>query len=476
MISAQVAFGTKIPTPRMSNNGSYKSVNKSQQKELRQLSGHMLRGTDAFKKIGAMEGNRILDIAVALPWRNQEVLDQLIYDITNPNSEKFQQYLLAGEFVDQFSPNDTEVDKTTSYLKKHGLTVKSVAANRLLIHAQGPVKNINAMFHTEINYYQDKNGKQFFAPAYELQVDKSLNITGVVGLENRFKPQRAGKIEPLKTPSQTKTDIDSNELSVCASPAPGLTPSDIQMAYSLSPLPNRGAGQTIALYEQNTYEQTDIDCYNSNFSITPGGTKTNIFVGWSGTGENNTDNPEPTVDIEMLYALAPDANIRVYIGDPQCNQIGHLSCFAVLLDTYNQMAIDHSSFPINVISTSYGLAETLIASQQVLLEYQIFQQMATQGQTIFAASGDDGSYDDKVTLSVDDPASQPLVVGVGGTSLFLNGDGIYNHETGWSNDMNPLRSSVVVVGLASFLAFLIGKKNRFCRPRFVEEPTLLTVN
>ena len=44
-------------------------------------------------------------------------------------------------------------------------------------------------------------------------------------------------------------------------------------------------------------------------------------------------------------------------------------------------------------------------------------QMAAQGQTIFAAAGDSGAYDDGSSLSVDDPSSQPYMVGVGGTKL-----------------------------------------------------------
>ena len=52
--------------------------------------------------------------------------------------------------------------------------------------------------------------------------------------------------------------------------------------------------------------------------------------------------------------------------------------------------------------------------------------MAAQGQTLYAAAGDCGSYDqennsgDCITTNgyrVDDPASQPYVTGVGGTSL-----------------------------------------------------------
>ena len=57
--------------------------------------------------------------------------------------------------------------------------------------------------------------------------------------------------------------------------------------------------------------------------------------------------------------------------------------------------------------------------------------MVSQGQTVIAASGDSGAYDDGSRLSVDDPSSQPFVFGVGGTSLYVNTDGSYHSETSW---------------------------------------------
>ncbi len=51
-------------------------------------------------------------------------------------------------------------------------------------------------------------------------------------------------------------------------------------------------------------------------------------------------------------------------------------------------------------------------------ENTLFQEAATQGQSVFAAAGDSGSDDcGNGTPSVDDPASQPDVTGVGGTHL-----------------------------------------------------------
>ncbi len=62
--------------------------------------------------------------------------------------------------------------------------------------------------------------------------------------------------------------------------------------------------------------------------------------------------------------------------------------------------------------------------------------MAAQGQTIFAASGDSGAYDNRSNtslLSVDDPAAQPYMTAAGGTSLTTAGaGGAWKSETTWS--------------------------------------------
>ena len=104
-----------------------------------------------------------------------------------------------------------------------------------------------------------------------------------------------------------------------------------------------------------------------------------------------------------------------------------------------------------MISSSWGECETAIqlaapGTQQV--ENYLFEEAAAQGQTVFAASGDTGSDDCAGTqfhsnkaeppyLSVDDPASQPDVVGVGGTSLLSDVQPLANEaEHAWNDGAN----------------------------------------
>ena len=65
------------------------------------------------------------------------------------------------------------------------------------------------------------------------------------------------------------------------------------------------------------------------------------------------------------------------------------------------------------MSTSWGLYETGVGKSAINAESTIYQKMATQGQSLFAAAGDNGAYDagGDTKLEVDDPASQPYVTG-----------------------------------------------------------------
>src|SRR5215813_6452518 len=78
---------------------------------------------------------------------------------------------------------------------------------------------------------------------------------------------------------------------------------------------------------------------------------------------------------------------------------------------------------VRVISESYGLCEHYQDPRSANAVTLLYEQAAVQGQTIVASSGDDGSEGclqndgNKNRLSVNFPASDPLVLGVGGTRI-----------------------------------------------------------
>ena len=58
---------------------------------------------------------------------------------------------------------------------------------------------------------------------------------------------------------------------------------------------------------------------------------------------------------------------------------------------------------------------------------QIFQQFAAQGQSLFIASGDFGAF----SSAIDEPADDPYVTIVGGTTLTTNSAAEWESETIW---------------------------------------------
>jgi kumamolisin len=177
----------------------------------------------------------------------------------------------------------------------------------------------------------------------------------------------------------------------------------------------------MAVYELDGYNSSDIAQYASYFGISSPPALQNVYVdGYNGAAGSGV--AEVTLDIELMMAVAPQAS-RILVYEGPNSESG-------AIDTFAQIANDNQA---QSISTSWGSVENGNSSAYLQSENTIFMQMAAQGQSIYAASGDSGAYENGSTLSVLDPASQPYVVATGGTTLSLNSDSSYNHESTWSS-------------------------------------------
>src|SRR5205085_5727428 len=108
-------------------------------------------------------------------------------------------------------------------------------------------------------------------------------------------------------------------------------------------------------------------------------------------------------------------------------------------DLFNAIVSDDRA---QVVSVSWGQCEQLQGTSEAEAESTLFEEAAIQGQSIVAATGDEGSEDCNQTagvpdpqLAVDDPGSQPFVTGVGGTTLSSLGPP--PSESVWNNGGNP---------------------------------------
>lgn len=393
------------------------------------LPGHAPAAVATARALGRVAAQEPIHLALTLPLRDQADLDDLLARLYNPSDPLYGQYLTSAQFAERYGPTQADYDAVAAFARSRGLTVTATHSNRAVLDVAGPAGMVEAAFGLHLLRYQGADGRLFHAPdaVPAVPADIAARLTGVVGLDDaqvwhthnrRLAPDplAAPSLAPALTPYVLPSQIGSG-------PGGGLTPSDIKTAYNLNDTTLTGGGQTLGLFELDGYTPSDITTYEDTFGL-PHVPLQNVLVdGYSGAA--GADAVEVTLDIELQTALAPGASQILVYEAPNSSR--------GVIDTYNRIASDNLA---KQISTSWGLAED--QSMVFVNEYPAFKQMAAQGQTIYAASGDEGAYDDGSSLSVDDPASQPYMTGVGGTQLTTAGPGgTWSSETTWNGGGNP---------------------------------------
>jgi subtilase family serine protease len=233
------------------------------------------------------------------------------------------------------------------------------------------------------------------------------------------------------------------------------TPQAIQSAYNVGPLYSQGfdgSGVTIAIVDSwgNDNMAHDLRVFNDAFGLphmcgeegitcTPG---MPTFTVWHPNGSApTTTSPgkdpgledrtawalEVALDIETAHAMAPGANI-ILVAVTSSETLG-VQGFPNMMKAEKYLIDNHMA---QVISQSFASAEDAFGSTQSLenLRYA-FKAAAQNGVTVFGSSGDGGTANgmkQPVAFggnlipypTVEWPASDPLVTGVGGTYLCTN--------------------------------------------------------
>jgi subtilase family serine protease len=224
------------------------------------------------------------------------------------------------------------------------------------------------------------------------------------------------------------------------------SPQQMRQAYGVQPLLDAGItgkGRIITLIEafQDPTIQTDLQLFDREFGLPD--PQLNVMTPFGSTPFNPNDPVqtafagETALDVEWAHVMAPDATIVVIQANVQQETLqGQLS--ALLQAT--QFAVQQNIG--SVISMSFGTSEQCLGAAFIQQAHAIFQQARAQKQTILASAGDSGSSvvqcdanGNAVTLAqgVNYPASDPLITGVGGTTLLVDNTGAYQYETTWNN-------------------------------------------
>jgi len=277
----------------------------------------------------------------------------------------------------------------------------------------GTVAQFNEAFGIDLQRFEHSSGsyRGWSGPIY-LPEELHGIVESVLGLDNRPQARPHFRLRRERSASASSASAIS------------FTPLQVGSLYNFPS--GNGGGQTIALIELGGgFVASDLATYFSALGISP--QPTVIAVGVDGASNAPTGDPsgpdgEVMLDIEVAGSLAPAAKIAVYFG-PNTD--------AGFLDAITTAIHDSANAP-NVISISWGSAESSWSGQALQSFDQAFQEAVALGITVCVAAGDNGSSDGLSGDNVDFPASSPHVVACGGTKLEASGSSIAL-ETVWND-------------------------------------------
>ena len=387
----------------------------------------------AARVLGALAGSTPLHLTIALTPNDPASLAAYAAAVDDPASPDYHRYLSVGEFAARFGASAPAVAAVRTALSARGLASGPLSANGLSLPVVATAGMVAPALATSFHRVSIAG-----RTAYVNTVAPSLgsgvagDVQGIIGLDDLAVARPLGLSVGHRAVGRgvATSDVLTAGLAPAAGPSPcslatstaamnpvTYTTDQLASAYSFDPLYSAGdlgAGQTIAVYELEGNVPSDItayyDCYypgqapNVRYQPVDGG---------PGPGPGQHPGLETELDVENVIGLAPEANVIVYQG-PSSGNGPYV--------TYNAII---SADQAHVITTSWGECEVELGQSAAQAENTLFEEAATQGQTIVAASGDNGTedcYDPNASdfdtsQQVDDPASQPYVTGVGGTSL-----------------------------------------------------------
>lgn len=358
-------------------------------------------------------------------------------------------------FMATYAPTGAQISQVTSYLQSQGFTNVQTEPNNLLVSATGTAAQAEKAFDTKLESFS-QNGATVFANTSAAYVPQSLGgiVLAVLGLSDaqamkdrpHKKPGPSPSPSPAPAPSPTPTVAPASPCSLYGLEIIGFPtgsvpepttqagclrnygPADYWRAYDVGNVP-AATGVSVAIMAEGAVQQSISDLRVNEQA--DGLTQVPVIVKQVGLASTDTSgDDEWTLDMTASSGMARAVK-TIYLYDAPSLTDSDIALM------YNHWVTDDLA-PIG--NSSFGGCEAFpYVDGSMLVDDEIFLEGAAQGQTMFASSGDTGSFCSVGTPNgvpagaplVEYPAASPYVVAVGGTTLVTMTDGSYQGEASW---------------------------------------------
>lgn len=385
-----------------------------------ELEGTERRLRAGDRPVGPVRRQAVIQLTLHVRAQN-DTLESVVRGMT---ARPAMRHLSREEFAATHGASPDDLARVRKFARAHGLQVVRDRVARSLgsseqaqrtIEVRGTVGDINRAFDVKLLHYRGA-GREYRGYTGAVSVPRALQgvIRNVLGLDTL--PQASPRL-------RRREDLGG----FVAEESQSYRPDQVAKLYDYPP-GLTGQGQVVAILElAGGFRRRDLRKYFKRLDL-PVPSVRSVSVG---SGVNSPSNPnsadeEVMLDIEVLGAVAPGAELFVYFA-PNTNRGFMRALNAAVHDAKNQPS---------VVSISWGGPECSWRAADMTSMNDILLAAAALGVTVCVAAGDGGSADDVKpgnTANADFPASSPYSLACGGTRLESQDAQTITREVVWND-------------------------------------------
>jgi hypothetical protein len=406
----------------------------------------------AAQPVGRLPATQVLQLDVVLALRDPQGLGAFLKTLYDPGNPGYRHFLTVSQFTARFGPTQQDYNSVVDYAKAHGLAVVGGTRDGMDVQMRGSVAAIESAFHVTLGTYRHPTeNRVFYAPSREPTADLPFALWHVSGLDNYSIPHPllVSRTDYAKAHGMRPEEV-APLATTGSGPSGSFLGSDMRAAY-YADTTLTGAGQNLGLLEYAGTDLTDLNTYFANVGQTNNVPVTQLSTDGTSTVCVNSaaggycDDTEQTIDMTQAISMAPGlASLVMYVGST---------------DT----AILSAMTTHNPLPTTIGCSHTWAPPDPTVLD-PYFEKMAAQGQTFFAASGDNSTWGTSTAMfdwTQPWPADNQYVVSVGGTDLETTGaGGAWLSETAWQESGGGSSPNGIAIPWWQALPGVINSSNR----------------
>ena len=364
--------------------------------------------SEGWQQLERVGENTILELSFALKQENLSELEELFWQVSDPDSPMYGKYLSTDQITEMIAPRYDTILLIEKWLKSHGATDCQLVANRDYVNCRMTRKIAEKILTGAVFFYfrHDKYHKKVIRSTSRYYIHSFIaKYLDLVGGIHRFPAVNWMKTKIDDMPSVNEAgDAEISQVHV------GVYPKILRQRYNMTAddvgsHPNNS--QAVAQFLEQYFSNSDLSEFMSMFVGSDFVHQSEItkIVG-PNTGKSGI---EATLDTQ--YIMGMGANITTWFW----STAGRYQNQEPFLTWLQNIASTKEVPPVH--SISYGDVESSLSVPFMQRVNTEFMKAGVRGISFLFASGDNGADCKGNKFAPDFPVSSPYVTSVGGTGF-----------------------------------------------------------